>query len=243
MSNHRSINTTPVSLWTGYTTTLTDAKVEEIKGWFVAAQRDAVCSDNYQYDLGQANAYENVLRLLHSDETVEHDSFWYYPDGSRFGYTWSPVRLLAKIKSSLEAARRQREAGAEYNTLIGYLADLEGMFWNYPEGFKAGRVTEMLRQMSLDSNPDVVTWVKSIMRQVSVVTEVTGTMQVPERVAVWVPPADESHPCTHDGCTNKVAYDDEPWCFTHSPDSGSNVTGYSYKVAKAHEEATGEVAF
>jgi hypothetical protein len=39
---------------------------------------------------------------------------------------------------------------------------------------------------------------------------------------------DGSHPCTKEGCTNTVEFDDEPWCFLHSPDSGSNVAGYSY---------------
>jgi len=38
----------------------------------------------------------------------------------------------------------------------------------------------------------------------------------------------QAHPCVVPGCTNTVPYDDEPWCFTHSPDSGSNVSGYSY---------------
>jgi hypothetical protein len=37
------------------------------------------------------------------------------------------------------------------------------------------------------------------------------------------------HPCVIEGCPNIVEYDDEPWCFTHSPDEGSFVPGYSYK--------------
>jgi hypothetical protein len=40
--------------------------------------------------------------------------------------------------------------------------------------------------------------------------------------------ATESHPCVTPGCTMTVPYDGEPWCFTHSPDSGSFVPGYSY---------------
>jgi hypothetical protein len=40
--------------------------------------------------------------------------------------------------------------------------------------------------------------------------------------------ADESHPCVNPWCDNTVAYDDEPMCFEHSPDSGSSVPGYSY---------------
>jgi hypothetical protein len=35
------------------------------------------------------------------------------------------------------------------------------------------------------------------------------------------------HKCEHDTCTSMVTYDDEPWCFIHSPDSGSSVRGYS----------------
>lgn len=40
---------------------------------------------------------------------------------------------------------------------------------------------------------------------------------------------DESHICEHPGCTNIVPYDDEPFCFEHSSDTGSYVQGYSYK--------------
>lgn len=35
------------------------------------------------------------------------------------------------------------------------------------------------------------------------------------------------HTCEEYGCDHRVAYDDEPRCFTHSPDSGSSVRGYS----------------
>jgi len=41
--------------------------------------------------------------------------------------------------------------------------------------------------------------------------------------------SDERHPCVHPDCGETVAYDDEPWCFTHSPDSGSCIMGYSFK--------------
>ena len=41
--------------------------------------------------------------------------------------------------------------------------------------------------------------------------------------------SEESHPCEHPGCENVVGFDDEPYCFKHSPDSGSCVRGYSYK--------------
>lgn len=43
----------------------------------------------------------------------------------------------------------------------------------------------------------------------------------------------ESHPCEYPGCEANVAFDDEPYCFKHSDDSGSFVFGYSYK--KSHE--------
>lgn len=40
----------------------------------------------------------------------------------------------------------------------------------------------------------------------------------------------DRHPWEYPMCTNTVQFDDEPWCYTHSPDSGSNVPGYSYKA-------------
>lgn len=39
---------------------------------------------------------------------------------------------------------------------------------------------------------------------------------------------DGIHPCEEKNCREYVAYDDEPWCFEHSPDEGSHVPGYSY---------------
>lgn len=35
------------------------------------------------------------------------------------------------------------------------------------------------------------------------------------------------HKCEKEGCGEMVQYDDEPFCFTHSPDEGSSVQGYS----------------
>lgn len=35
------------------------------------------------------------------------------------------------------------------------------------------------------------------------------------------------HKCEKFGCENHIIYDDEPYCFTHSPDEGSSVRGYS----------------
>jgi hypothetical protein len=43
-------------------------------------------------------------------------------------------------------------------------------------------------------------------------------------------PYDGKHPCAYDGCNFTVLFDDEPYCYTHSPDSGSNVPGYSYRA-------------
>lgn len=48
----------------------------------------------------------------------------------------------------------------------------------------------------------------------------------------------DRHPCVIAGCTAIVEYDDEPWCFAHSPDSGSSVLGYSYR--KEHHEHTSD---
>lgn len=45
--------------------------------------------------------------------------------------------------------------------------------------------------------------------------------------------SDQHHPCENKDCPNVVPYDDEPLCFTHSPDSGSTVPGYSYKATHA----------
>lgn len=48
----------------------------------------------------------------------------------------------------------------------------------------------------------------------------------------------QPHPCEMSGCDKMVPYDDEPYCFDHSPDEGSHVMGYSY--IKAHP-SSGEV--
>jgi len=39
------------------------------------------------------------------------------------------------------------------------------------------------------------------------------------------------HECEHAGCDRKIPYHDEPYCFTHSPDSGSSVPGYDSRNA------------
>ena len=38
----------------------------------------------------------------------------------------------------------------------------------------------------------------------------------------------QRHPCEREGCSKSVPFDDEPFCFEHSPDEGSSVRGYSY---------------
>ncbi len=38
------------------------------------------------------------------------------------------------------------------------------------------------------------------------------------------------HECEEEGCPWIVPFDDEPKCFTHSPDSGSSVRGYSARA-------------
>lgn len=35
------------------------------------------------------------------------------------------------------------------------------------------------------------------------------------------------HKCEVEGCRIMVTFDDEPYCFAHSPDSGSSERGYS----------------
>ena len=45
---------------------------------------------------------------------------------------------------------------------------------------------------------------------------------------------DGSHECENFSCTLTVPYDDEPYCFEHSPDSGSMFIGYSYKLDTFH---------
>lgn len=39
------------------------------------------------------------------------------------------------------------------------------------------------------------------------------------------------HECVEVGCDRVVEFDDEPWCFTHSPDEGSSLRGYSARRA------------
>lgn len=48
--------------------------------------------------------------------------------------------------------------------------------------------------------------------------------------------ANDAHRCTHiGGCDETVPFDDEPYCFVHSPDSGSHFPGYSYKAIMAKQ--------
>lgn len=39
------------------------------------------------------------------------------------------------------------------------------------------------------------------------------------------------HQCIHPECDRIVEFDDEPWCFTHSPDEGSSLVGWSARKA------------
>lgn len=38
------------------------------------------------------------------------------------------------------------------------------------------------------------------------------------------------HPCEQLGCNKTVIFDDEPFCFAHSPDEGSSAIGYSARA-------------
>jgi hypothetical protein len=40
----------------------------------------------------------------------------------------------------------------------------------------------------------------------------------------------EAHLCEEPNCEVVVTFDDEPFCYAHSPLSGSYVYGYSYKA-------------
>ena len=60
----------------------------------------------------------------------------------------------------------------------------------------------------------------------------------------WTAPAYSSdypgaHPCTSPGCEHTVLFDDEPYCYTHSPDEGSSVRGYSYRAQAMGSEFLG----
>lgn len=39
------------------------------------------------------------------------------------------------------------------------------------------------------------------------------------------------HKCIVSECNVIVQFDDEPWCFVHSPDEGSSLSGYSARDA------------
>jgi hypothetical protein len=49
---------------------------------------------------------------------------------------------------------------------------------------------------------------------------------------------------TAPGCDRIITFDDEPWCFTHSPDEGSSQIGYSAraKFMDKHGEAVLDAA-
>lgn len=48
------------------------------------------------------------------------------------------------------------------------------------------------------------------------------------------------HECEEPGCTRQVEFDDEPKCFTHSPDEGSSLHGYSaYEQAARKDKEAG----
>lgn len=40
---------------------------------------------------------------------------------------------------------------------------------------------------------------------------------------------DDLHPCEMGICDNIVAFDDEPYCYLHSPKNGAYMVGYSYR--------------
>lgn len=44
------------------------------------------------------------------------------------------------------------------------------------------------------------------------------------------------HDCEEPTCSKVVEFDDEPYCFEHSPDSGSSVHGYSARERTANKD-------
>lgn len=42
--------------------------------------------------------------------------------------------------------------------------------------------------------------------------------------------SDCRHKCEHSGCEKTILYHDEPYCFTHSPDSGSSFKNYDSRT-------------
>jgi hypothetical protein len=51
---------------------------------------------------------------------------------------------------------------------------------------------------------------------------------------------DQSHLCITPGCNQRVQFDDEPMCFTHSPDEGSSVRGYSHLMYARRAQQTAD---
>jgi hypothetical protein len=51
---------------------------------------------------------------------------------------------------------------------------------------------------------------------------------------------DQRHPCIQPGCSHTVQFDDEPYCYTHSPDEGSSVRGYSYLMYARRAQQTAD---
>lgn len=49
----------------------------------------------------------------------------------------------------------------------------------------------------------------------------------------------QTHPCDQWGCEHTVLFDDEPYCYTHSPDSGSSARGYSWMRANITRQVPG----
>jgi hypothetical protein len=45
---------------------------------------------------------------------------------------------------------------------------------------------------------------------------------------------DGSHACETIDCKTLVMYDDEPYCFAHSPRTGSHFPDYSYRADTFH---------
>ena len=102
-----------------------------------------------------------------------------------------------------------------FMTLIG------AYFWEYNNGFEA--VSHILRISS--SRGEILMAVNDPDEEITDVNDAYDYIFV--------------HECLDDDCTNMVEYDDEPWCFEHSPDQGSSVQGYSARRQAQKELSDG----
>jgi hypothetical protein len=91
------------------------------------------------------------------------------------------------------------------------------------------RLTELFYNAK-DREPDAPIG-RPIDRAIALIAEAADSQASVDSHPAGFEPYDGKHPCRFDGCTHTVLFDDEPYCFTHSPDEGSSVRGYSDREA------------